>query len=65
MTKKKESINDTAGVVKETAGKRPRERKAPPPFDVAAIDEMLGEHPTHEHFEDVFKRIDAEDGQDR
>jgi len=58
MTKKKESINDTAGVVKETAGKRPRERKAPPPpFDVAAIDQMLGEHPTHEHFEDVFKQL--------
>lgn len=57
MTKKKESINGTAGVVKETAGKRPSERKAPPPFDVAAIDEMLGAHPTHEHFEDVFKQL--------
>jgi transposase-like protein len=58
MTRRKMSQDLVAGAEqKAPSPRKPRKKKEPPPFNLAPLDEMLGKHPTHEEFEQVFKQL--------
>lgn len=58
MAKKILSNSDTAGgEQKDSPPKARRRKKSPPAFDLEPIAKVLGDQPTHEEFEDVFKQL--------
>lgn len=58
MTRKTPSTKPaTGGDQKAPVEKKPRKKKEPERFNLEPIAEILGDHPTHEEFEDVFKQI--------
>lgn len=58
MTRKIPEKTTAAGGGREASlPKKPRKEKEPPPFDFRLLDGVLGEKPTHEEFEHVFKQL--------